>query len=75
MDRPCAKLRLFEALHQLQPECRFYFAGSSEMFGRVREVHSWQSGAMGWLLAEKRPPGGDPFGGRTATTMRIGAQT
>ena len=25
------------ALHQLQPRCRFYFAGSSEMFGRVRE--------------------------------------
>ncbi len=25
------------ALHQLQPQCRFYFAGSSEMFGRVRE--------------------------------------
>ena len=26
------------ALHQLQPQCRFYFAGSSEMFGRVRET-------------------------------------
>jgi GDPmannose 4,6-dehydratase len=26
------------ALHELQPECRFYFAGSSEMFGKVREV-------------------------------------
>ena len=25
------------ALHQLQPRCRFYFAGSSEMFGRVSE--------------------------------------
>jgi GDPmannose 4,6-dehydratase len=25
------------ALQQLQPQCRFYFAGSSEMFGRVRE--------------------------------------
>lgn len=25
------------ALHQLQPQCRFYFAGSSEMFGRVVE--------------------------------------
>ena len=25
------------ALAQLQPKCRFYFAGSSEMFGRVRE--------------------------------------
>lgn len=26
------------ALRELQPQCKFYFAGSSEMFGRVREV-------------------------------------
>ena len=26
------------ALRELQPECRFYFAGSSEMFGKVQEV-------------------------------------
>jgi GDPmannose 4,6-dehydratase len=26
------------ALRELQPGCRFYFAGSSEMFGKVREV-------------------------------------
>ena len=26
------------ALQQLQPRCRFYFAGSSEMFGSVRET-------------------------------------
>ncbi len=26
------------ALHDLVPRCRFYFAGSSEMFGRVAEV-------------------------------------
>jgi GDPmannose 4,6-dehydratase len=26
------------ALHDLAPKCRFYFAGSSEMFGRVEEV-------------------------------------
>src|SRR5882724_3649584 len=25
-------------LRELRPECRFYFAGSSEMFGKVREV-------------------------------------
>jgi len=25
-------------LRELQPECRFYFAGSSEMFGKVQEV-------------------------------------
>jgi len=28
---------MLAALQQLQPRCRFYFAGSSEMFGRVRE--------------------------------------
>jgi len=27
---------LLAALHELQPQCRFYFAGSSEMFGRPR---------------------------------------
>jgi GDPmannose 4,6-dehydratase len=26
------------ALRELQPQCRFYFAGSSEMFGKVAEV-------------------------------------
>jgi len=29
---------LLAALRELQPESRFYFAGSSEMFGKVREV-------------------------------------
>lgn len=29
---------MLAALRELQPACRFYFAGSSEMFGRVREV-------------------------------------
>jgi GDPmannose 4,6-dehydratase len=29
---------LLAALRQLNPECRFYFAGSSEMFGKVREA-------------------------------------
>lgn len=28
--------------------------------GKVREVHSWQSGALGWLLADDRPAGSDP---------------
>src|SRR6201998_2220531 len=26
------------ALRELQPQCRFYFAGSSEMFGKARDV-------------------------------------
>lgn len=29
---------LLAALRELRPQCRFYFAGSSEMFGKVREV-------------------------------------
>lgn len=29
---------MLAALRELRPHCRFYFAGSSEMFGRVREV-------------------------------------
>jgi GDPmannose 4,6-dehydratase len=29
---------LLAAIRQLNPECRFYFAGSSEMFGKVREM-------------------------------------
>lgn len=29
---------MLAALRELQPECRFYFAGSSEMFGKVRET-------------------------------------
>ncbi|HKB66992.1 MAG TPA: GDP-mannose 4,6-dehydratase [Pyrinomonadaceae bacterium] len=29
---------MLAALRELQPMCRFYFAGSSEMFGKVREV-------------------------------------
>jgi GDPmannose 4,6-dehydratase len=28
---------MLAALRELQPQCRFYFAGSSEMFGKVRE--------------------------------------
>ena len=28
---------VLEALRQLRPECRFYFAGSSEMFGKALE--------------------------------------
>ena len=29
---------MLAALRELQPNCRFYFAGSSEMFGKVREM-------------------------------------
>jgi predicted dehydrogenase len=27
------------------------------VIGRVREVHSWQSGSLGWMLVDARPPG------------------
>src|SRR5438093_6934891 len=29
---------MLAALRELRPECRFYFAGSSEMFGKVKET-------------------------------------
>ncbi|MGE0605626.1 MAG: Gfo/Idh/MocA family protein [Pirellulales bacterium] len=29
--------------------------------GKVREVHSWQSGNLGWILVDDRPPGSDPI--------------
>lgn len=29
--------------------------------GKVREVHSWQAGKMGWLLVPDRPAGSDPI--------------
>jgi len=31
-------LYMLSAIHEKAPECRFYFAGSSEMFGKVRET-------------------------------------
>ena len=30
------------------------------VIGKVREVHSWQSGAMGWILVDDRPAGTEP---------------
>ena len=37
---------MLAALRELQPECRFYFAGSSEMFGNVREVPQTETTAF-----------------------------
>ena len=34
---------MLAAMRELQPKCRFYFAGSSEMFGKVREVPQKES--------------------------------
>lgn len=31
------------ALREIQPKCKFYFAGSSEMFGKVREIPQRES--------------------------------
>ncbi len=37
---------MLAALRELQPQCRFYFAGSSEMFGKVRESPQTESTAF-----------------------------
>jgi len=34
---------MLEAIRQVAPACRFYFAGSSEMYGKVREVPQTES--------------------------------
>jgi len=34
---------MLAALRELRPECKFYFAGSSEMFGKAREVPQRES--------------------------------
>ena len=31
------------------------------VIGKVKEVHSWQSGAMGWIMADDRPAGSKPI--------------
>ncbi|HUY35540.1 MAG TPA: Gfo/Idh/MocA family oxidoreductase [Pirellulales bacterium] len=31
------------------------------VIGKVREVHSWQSGKMGWMLVDDRPAGSAPI--------------
>lgn len=31
------------------------------VIGKVKEVHSWQSGRMGWILVDDRPAGSDPI--------------
>ncbi|HLQ46351.1 MAG TPA: Gfo/Idh/MocA family oxidoreductase, partial [Planctomycetaceae bacterium] len=31
------------------------------VIGQVKEVHSWQSGRMGWMLVDDRPEGMDPI--------------
>lgn len=30
------------------------------VIGKVREVHSWQSGKLGWMLVDDRPAGSEP---------------
>lgn len=37
---------LLEGLRQLSPKCKFYFAGSSEMFGKVQEVPQGETTAF-----------------------------
>jgi len=37
---------MLAALRELRPNCRFYFAGSSEMFGKVREIPQLETTAF-----------------------------
>ncbi|MBA3692861.1 MAG: GDP-mannose 4,6-dehydratase [Acidobacteria bacterium] len=37
---------MLAALRELRPRCRFYFAGSSEMFGKVREIPQLETTAF-----------------------------
>ncbi len=37
---------MLAALRELRPSCRFYFAGSSEMFGKVREIPQLETTAF-----------------------------
>jgi GDPmannose 4,6-dehydratase len=37
---------MLAALRELRPQCRFYFAGSSEMFGKVRETPQCETTAF-----------------------------
>ena len=36
------------------------------VIGKVNEVHSWQSGAMGWMLVDDRPAGSQTGAGNAA---------
>jgi predicted dehydrogenase len=40
--------------------------------GKVREVHSWQAGDMGWLQVDKRPAGADPVPSTLAWDLWLG---
>jgi predicted dehydrogenase len=40
--------------------------------GKVREVHSWQSGAMPWLVTQKRPAGADATPGTLHWDLWLG---
>ena len=31
------------------------------VIGKVKEVHSWQSGPMRWMIVDDRPAGADPI--------------
>jgi predicted dehydrogenase len=42
------------------------------VIGRVREVHSWQAGEMGWLLTDKRPLGADPVPSSLSWNLWLG---
>jgi GDPmannose 4,6-dehydratase len=49
---------LLAALRELRPRCRFYFAGSSEMFGKVAEVPQTETTRFHPALALRHLEGG-----------------
>ena len=64
MRRAAAKYRLVTQMgNQIQSHQAYRTAVKlvhDGVIGRIKEVHSWQSGKLGWLLAEDRPAGADP---------------
>ena len=47
---------MLAALRELQPKCKFYFAGSSEMFGKVRETPQTEETSFHPRVAETYEP-------------------
>jgi predicted dehydrogenase len=67
MRRAAEKYRLVTQMgNQIQSHPAYRTAVNlvhAGVIGRVKEVHSWQSGRMGWLLADDRPADTDPVPG------------
>lgn len=64
MQRAATKYKLVTQMgNQIQSASEYRTAVKmvhDGLIGKVKEVHSWQSGGLGWLLADDRPKGEDP---------------